>query len=403
MRPRPVTRSLARPCALAVLALASCTTTRTVHPGELARLDGFSAAAALQAQRPIASLDGGAIMFTPSTTLSLDLPGYRASGRFASIRVQDGVFDGRTKDGTTVRAPVDEISGVTLEEPDPLRTTLLVVVLGFVVAGLAVGFVLPRVAPRASEGRALRIGGKLVTAPIAVADGWRVDDLKPDVGRLSAEARETLAVAWSRSARAEHASVPAFARLSLTLVALGAPARLIEAAHRAALDEIQHARLAYALAEAYAGVPVAPGPIAELAGAPATTAPDLIELAAESLVDGCLLEGVAAAVAADAATRAKDPAVRRAFALIARDETRHAELAWAVVDWCCDHTDGGLRRRLRRSLAHVPATVSPPLAPAHLASELAPHGWLDPATWQSHFERTRALTASRLAHDLRVT
>ena len=66
-----------------------------------------------------------------------------------------------------------------------------------------------------------------------------------------------LAEEWIENARSEHASVPAFSRLSLTLMSLGAPARLVEGAHRAALEEIEHARLAFALAGATRVKPVA--------------------------------------------------------------------------------------------------------------------------------------------------
>jgi hypothetical protein len=59
----------------------------------------------------------------------------------------------------------------------------------------------------------------------------------------------------------EHASVASFARFSLQLMAAGAPASLVEAAHRAALDEIEHARLTFRLASRYEGRALGPGPL----------------------------------------------------------------------------------------------------------------------------------------------
>ena len=50
------------------------------------------------------------------------------------------------------------------------------------------------------------------------------------------------------------AEIASFARTSLDLLALGAPADLVAETHRAALDEIEHARIAYALASAFSGV-----------------------------------------------------------------------------------------------------------------------------------------------------
>ena len=61
-------------------------------------------------------------------------------------------------------------------------------------------------------------------------------------------ARRARGRAWTADALLEHASVASFSRLSLALLAVGAPADLVALAHRAALDEIRHARLCFALA-----------------------------------------------------------------------------------------------------------------------------------------------------------
>ena len=214
---------------------------------------------------------------------------------------------------------------------------------------------------------------------------------------LSREGRRALAVAWTETARAEHASVPAFSRLSLTLVALGAPARLVERAHVAALEEIEHARLSFALAAAYAGEQVAPGPLAELHGAPAVTARSLAELAEESLIDGCLIEGVAAAAAAASLAGARDPAVRAALTIIARDEASHVALAWEIVGWCWRQGGADLRRRLLKLAHRMPSVGPSPEQPARLTGELAAHGCLEPAAWRGLLEQTRTEVASRVA------
>src|ERR1700687_81589 len=60
----------------------------------------------------------------------------------------------------------------------------------------------------------------------------------------------------------------------------------------------------------------------------------LRRLAVESLADGCLAEGFAAAIAGEALARAQDSAVREALEIIARDEASHAELSWAILAWC---------------------------------------------------------------------
>jgi hypothetical protein len=89
---------------------------------------------------------------------------------------------------------------------------------------------------------------------------------------------------WIDAARAEHASIAAFGNLSLQLMAVGAPAALIEATHLAALDEIRHARDAFAIASRLAGRPIEPGPFPAAAELRADLS--IARLAAETLVDG---------------------------------------------------------------------------------------------------------------------
>ena len=180
-------------------------------------------------------------------------------------------------------------------------------------------------------------------------------------------------------------------------MAFGAPARLVEGAHRAALEEVRHAQLTFALASAYAETPLAPGALVELRAAPATTATSLIELAQESLLDGCLNEGTAAAVMAHAAQRARDPVVREALAVIARDEASHTELSWEVVGWCCARIGASLSRDLRVLLARAPLPAAPIEISPRLEAEMADHGWLGSEAWQHHAERIRRAADGRLA------
>ena len=71
------------------------------------------------------------------------------------------------------------------------------------------------------------------------------------------EARAVLAEHWTQEAAFEHASIASFARLTLDLLSVGAPPDLLDAA-RATLDEIEHARITFALATATAGSPGRP-------------------------------------------------------------------------------------------------------------------------------------------------
>ena len=385
------------PAALVVSALAGCTTTRMVRVEQLQRLDGYEAREVSQPGRQIEALDGDNVRYDRDADLYLGVTGRWVGGRFDFIRVRDGRFEGRTAEGLTIQAPMDQITAAKIARPEYAKGLLAVGVLLGLLATAGLLFII-QFEPQG--GRALRIRGNCVAAPLVISDGWRTPDIRPDISSLSPEARGALAAAWTRSARSEHASVPAFSRLSLSLVSLGAPAHLVEAAHRAALEEIEHARLSFALAEAYALTPMGPGPLVELMSAGAVTVTSRADLARESLVDGCLLEGAAAAYAQVALARASDPAVRAALAIIARDEASHAELAWQIARWGCWRADVDLRRRMLGLIRDQPAPKAPVDVPARLSSELEAHGWPDTAVWHDLFEQTRAEVISRVERDV---
>jgi hypothetical protein len=94
----------------------------------------------------------------------------------------------------------------------------------------------------------------------------------PDVGSLTHEARRALAAHWTNVGLMEHASVAAFARFTMELAALGAGAELVSESARAMSDEIEHAKLAFALASAYAGEAIGPGAL-DVRGATSRRAP----------------------------------------------------------------------------------------------------------------------------------
>lgn len=124
----------------------------------------------------------------------------------------------------------------------------------------------------------------------------------------------------------EAASVRAFADLHADLVAHGAPRALRDRAIAAAADEVRHAAVCAELARRY-GARVAVTPIAPAARR------SLYALAIDNAVEGCVRETFGAAVAAYQSLAAGDPAIRMAMASIARDEARHAELAWDTHRW----------------------------------------------------------------------
>lgn len=153
----------------------------------------------------------------------------------------------------------------------------------------------------------------------------------PQIASLDEATRAELARAWASDAAFEHASVGSFGKLALELLSFGAPADLIRSTHEAALDEIGHAQMCFALASAYLGTQVGPGPLAEARSfAGAST---LAELATAAVREGCFGETLAAVVASAQRAAATDPAVREVLAIVAEEESRHAELSFRVVAW----------------------------------------------------------------------
>ena len=147
----------------------------------------------------------------------------------------------------------------------------------------------------------------------------------------------------SRMAYLEEASVNAFHRLERELHEHGALARLGRAARSAARDERRHARVMTALAErAGASVPRARPPKARKRS--------LMAMAIENAVQGCVRETFSAAVALVQAETASDARVRSALRRIAKDEMRHAELAWDVHHWVSGRLGVAARRRVSRAL-----------------------------------------------------
>ncbi len=191
-------------------------------------------------------------------------------------------------------------------------------------------------------GRPLRDDtGHALLADVVSRNDWRADVTLAASSRpseLPFVLRKELAEVWARDARAEHASIAAFATLVLELLALGAPAALVMEAQRALGDEIEHARIAFALASAYAGTALGPGP-RPLAREDAPRPASLVTLVREAVLEGCVGETTAAWSLHARARDAQDIHIRALCTQMAEDEERHALLAFRIVAWAV--TAGG--------------------------------------------------------------
>jgi len=131
-------------------------------------------------------------------------------------------------------------------------------------------------------------------------------------------------------------------------------------AHRAALEEIEHAQKCFALAAAYGGTSytVEPMPDLLLGGLDSRSDP-LITLAVESLDDGCQLEDFNADVAAECARVCEVPATRAVLEQIAREERSHAEFSWALLAWLLARHADTVRAPIADALLRLDALRRP--------------------------------------------
>ena len=195
-------------------------------------------------------------------------------------------------------------------------------------------------------GRPLVVEGRARTAERAARGDWTMARLRPELASLSAEERSALAVYWHEIAALEHASIGSFARFTLELLALGAPADLLGEVQQATADEIAHARAAYALASAYEGRDVGPGRLDMTGIAPST---DVRSIVTALVVEACVGETLGAAEARALAGMVSDPELAAVYARIADDEARHAELGWRTLSWLLRTRGDEVREVARRT------------------------------------------------------
>jgi hypothetical protein len=181
---------------------------------------------------------------------------------------------------------------------------------------------------------------------------------------------------WVEQGLMEHASVAAFARFALQLASLGAPPELLLRTAEAMQDEVRHAQDCFALARRFSGLDVGPGPLA-IDGA--LEAFDLASVVLGTISEGCIGETIAALEAAEVLEHCDDPATREVLARIARDEARHAELAWRFVAWALASGTPSLHAAVREAFESARAGARASRAPIDPSEhELLRHGLMGP-------------------------
>ena len=143
---------------------------------------------------------------------------------------------------------------------------------------------------------------------------------------------------FAQTAQLETASILAFLELARQLKERNAPADLIHRCLQAADDEVRHAKAFLSLADAF-GEEI-PNVIREEA------TEDLFSIALHNAVEGCVFETWAALKAHYRSMHAQNPTLRKLYAMVATDETRHGQLAWDVHAWLMSKLTKTEQRRI---------------------------------------------------------
>lgn len=159
----------------------------------------------------------------------------------------------------------------------------------------------------------------------------------------------------ARGALLEAASVHAFERLRSELVAHEGPPVLVRAARAAAADEVRHAALMSRLARRFGGRPQA----ARVGVLPIR---DLETIAIENAAEGCVRETFGALSADWQALHARAEELALAYRAIARDELRHARLAWGVARFAEQRLSRAARKRVHEAQQEALRTLVAELA-----------------------------------------
>lgn len=185
----------------------------------------------------------------------------------------------------------------------------------------------------------------VLSAEPAVADAAAV--------AAAATVADVVSAEWGRRTEAEYISAAIAQQVTLWLIQLGAPPDLIRDGLRIVADELAHSELSAAVAAAAAGgggtpvidpaalhLPDAAGPFASLVFA--------------TLRFFCVGETIAVPLFRMLRTPCSVPVARHALNRVLRDETRHRQFGWDVLDWLLLTDPSATRQRLADEL---PAAV----------------------------------------------
>jgi hypothetical protein len=175
---------------------------------------------------------------------------------------------------------------------------------------------------------------------------------------------------WRRRVEAEYRSAAFTQHLTLWLTQVAASPDLIREGLRIAEDELAHSELSYEVYRAAGGVQPPVLDVNQLSLARRGEALD-VNVACVAVEMFCLGETVAVQLFSHFRQGTSHPMARRALDRILRDEARHSDFGWALIEWLLELDAHGHCRRavdleLPAMFARLERTygeVGPPLAP----------------------------------------
>ena len=210
-----------------------------------------------------------------------------------------------------------------------------------------------------------------------------------------------VAAEWRRRTEAEYTSAAIAHQVTLWLIRLGGPPDLIRDGLRIVEDELTHSELSAQVMAASGGVAAAPvidGASLTLAGGPDAR----VALVSAVVRFFCVGETVAVPLFRMLRERATVPAARRALNRVLRDEARHRQFGWDVLDWLLLGDADAVLRQVRRELPAVLADVeiaygNGPAEDGSVVADLHPDvgGW--GLAGRADYARTLSVA---LAHDV---
>ena len=247
------------------------------------------------------------------------------------------------------------------ERPVGFRLAALALPIGLLLAWVGAAMVHTAAYVPSYMGRRHRKGRKLLAPETEAGADWIAAEPTSLALAIPEGARPALAAEWRDNGKKEHASVAAFAQLTLDLMAVGAPPDLVAAAQRDALDEVRHAGACFAIARDIDGRAESPSPFPDARARrflfTASRSIALTQIAIDALADGVLNEGIASRLLAQLSKQCEVPALASILRDMAADESRHAAHSWDIVAWCLEAGGATVADALRGAVSGMPKKV----------------------------------------------